>query len=45
MDYFSPQTILIYGILIGIALTVSFQMAWNEFRAQQSQPKRHTRRS
>lgn len=46
MDYFSRETILIYGILIGIALTVSFQMAWNEFRTQQAQqPKRHTRRS
>lgn len=45
MDYFSSETILIYGIIIGIALTVSFQMAWNEFRTQQSQSKRHTRRS
>lgn len=44
MDYFSSETILIYGILIGIALTVSFQMAWNEFRAQQSQTKRHAAR-
>lgn len=44
MDYFSSETILIYGILIGIAITVSFQMAWNEFK-QAQQPKRHTRRS
>ena len=45
MDYFSSETILVMGILIGIAITVSFQMAWNEFRAQQSQSKRYTRRS
>lgn len=44
MDYFSRETILIYGILIGIAITVFFQMAWNEFK-QAQQPKRHTRRS
>ena len=43
MDYFSSETILIYGILIGIALTVSFQMAWNEFK-QAQQPKRHAAR-
>lgn len=40
MDYFSSETILIYGILIGIALTVSFQMAMNEFK----QEKRHASR-
>ena len=45
MDYFSAQTILVMGIIIGITITLSFQMAWDEFRAQQSQPKRHTRRS
>lgn len=44
MDYFSSETILIYGILIGIALTVSFQMAWNEFK-QAQQTKRHAARS
>lgn len=45
MDYFSAHTILVMGIIIGIAITLSFQMAWDEFRAQQSQSKRHTRRS
>ena len=44
MDYFSAQTILVMGIIIGIAITLSFQMAWNEFK-QAQQPKRHTRRS
>lgn len=44
MDYFSAQTILVMGIIIGIAITLSFQMAWNEFK-QAQQAKRHARRS
>lgn len=44
MDYFSSQTILVMGIIIGIAFTLSFQMAWDEFK-QAQQVKRHTRRS
>lgn len=27
MDYFSSQTILVMGIIIGIALTVAFEIA------------------
>lgn len=44
MDYFSAQTILVMGIIIGITITLSFQMACNEFK-QAQQAKRHTRRS
>ena len=40
MDYFSAQTILVMGIIIGVATTLSFQMAWNEFK----QAKRHAAR-
>lgn len=44
MDYFTSQTILIYGILIGIALTLSFQMALNELKSA-AQANRRTHRS
>lgn len=27
MDYFSSETIFIFGIIIGIALTISFEIA------------------
>mgnify|MGYP004510026063 FL=1 len=44
MDYFSSETILIYGILIGIALTISFQMALNELKSV-AQANRRAHRS
>lgn len=31
MDYFKPETILILGILVGIALTLAAQMAVKEW--------------
>lgn len=34
MDYFSPQTILICGVIIGIALTLSLELALNELAQQ-----------
>lgn len=40
MDYFTSQAILVMGIIIGITITLSFQMAWNEFK----QAKRHAAR-
>ena len=30
MDYFSSETIFLFGIIIGIALTIAAQMAWKE---------------
>lgn len=30
MDYFSNQTIFIFGIIIGIALTIAFEIAVTE---------------
>lgn len=32
MDYFSNQTIFIMGIIIGIALTIAFEIAVMEVR-------------
>ena len=32
MDYFSSQAIFVMGIIIGIALTVAFEIAVMEFR-------------
>lgn len=43
MDYFSTQAILVMGIIIGVAFTLSLQMAWNEFK-QAQQAKRHAAR-